>query len=80
MESTNELLHHLWLDSLAVLFFGIVAVLLMGFGYKFIDWLLKRVDLEQEVSKDNKSSAIVSASIFVSIAIVVSTVLNGVLR
>lgn len=75
----TNLMDHLWLDCLAAILFGAVAIFLMGGGYMFIDWILKRVDLQADVAKDNKSAAIVSASIFLSIAYVVATVFKGVL-
>jgi uncharacterized membrane protein YjfL (UPF0719 family) len=68
------------MDVLAGVVFTAVAIVMMGLGYLFIDWVLRKVDLQAGVEKDNKAAAIVSAAIFLGIAGVVATVFNGVLR
>lgn len=76
----SNLLDHIGMDILAGVAFTSVAIVMMALGYLFIDWILRRVDLQAGVEKDNKAAAVVSGAIFLGIAVVVATVFNGVLR
>lgn len=76
----TNLMDHLWLDAFAALVFGAVAIVLMGLGYLFIDWIMKRVDLQKGVAENHTAAATVSSAIILGIAVVVATVFNGVLR
>jgi hypothetical protein len=70
----------IWTDMIAVFAFGLLLILLMIVGYKLIDWALRRVDFDAELSKGNTAVGIVVASIIASLAYAVSQVIVAVIN
>lgn len=68
------------LDCLVLVVFAVPSILLIAFGYKFIDWVLGKVDLEEQVQKGNIAAAILSGAIVLGICIVIAAVIWGVLH
>jgi uncharacterized membrane protein YjfL (UPF0719 family) len=71
---------HFWSDMACAFAFGLVVILLMVIGYKFIDWAMKGVDFDVELTKGNTSVGIVVAAIFIGIAYAVSNVVVAIIH
>lgn len=66
-------------DVVATLAFGIVAILLVVAGYKLFDWLLPKLDFDEEIKKGNVAMSIMIGSFIVGLCLVVSRVVAAVL-
>jgi putative membrane protein len=58
------------------LLYAVLGVVLMFLSYRAIDHLTPKVDFPEELQKGNIAVAIVIASIFVAIAIIIGGALN----
>ncbi|HEV8606640.1 MAG TPA: DUF350 domain-containing protein [Tepidisphaeraceae bacterium] len=58
--------------------FGLVGMLLMFLGFKIFDRMTPHIDVERELAeKQNIAVAIVCASIFISLAIIIAAAIAG---
>ena len=71
---------HIWMDMAAAFAFGLVVILLVVIGYKSVDWALRRVDFDAELSKGNVAVGIVVASIVIGISLAVSNVVVAIIH
>lgn len=71
---------HFMGDVLASVIFGLVLLVLMAVGYKFVDWTLKGVDFDMELSKNNIAVGIVVASIIMGVCYGVSNIVAAILH
>lgn len=55
------------------LLFGAIGILILGVGYKVIDWIVP-ADFNKELEKGNIAVAIVVAGFLIAIGMVISTV------
>lgn len=67
-------------DVVASLIFGLVLLILMVLGYKFVDWALKGVYFDTELSKNNVAVGIVVASIIIGVCFGVSNIMAAILH
>ena len=71
---------HFWTDLVAAFAFGLLVILLVILGYKLIDWALRGVDFDVELTKGNMAVGIVVAAIVIGIALSVSNVVVAILH
>ena len=71
---------HFLSDILASFVFGLVLIVLVVIGYKLVDWALKGVNFDVELSKNNLTVGIVVASIILGICYGVSNVVAAILN
>lgn len=71
---------HFWTDMVAAFAFGLLVIGLVTLGYKMIDWFLKGVDFDAELTKGNMAVGVVVAAIIIGIAISVSNVVVAILH
>jgi len=64
------------IGALGSLMFGFIGMVLLFVSYFSFDFLLKRVDISEELNKGNISVAIVVASLLISIALIISSVVH----
>jgi len=58
--------------------FGLVGMILMFLGFKVFDWMTPHIDVERELTeKHNVAGAIVCASIFIALAIIIAAAIAG---
>ena len=58
--------------------FGLAGMALMFLGFKIFDWMTPRIEVERELAeKQNIAVAIVCASIFISLAIIIAASIAG---
>jgi putative membrane protein len=58
--------------------FGLAGMALMFLGFKVFDWMTPRIEVERELAeKQNIAVAIVCASIFISLAIIIAASIAG---
>jgi uncharacterized membrane protein YjfL (UPF0719 family) len=71
---------HIVADLLAAVLFGVVLVLVVGFGVKFIDkFAWKELDLEEQVQKGNVAAGIVMGMTILGAFLAVAWVVRGIL-
>lgn len=70
---------HLFSDVVAVLVFGILAIVLFLSAFKAWDFMTKKIDEEAELNKGNVAVAIVMSAYLLSIAYVIGKVVGHVL-
>lgn len=71
---------HFMGDVVASIGFGLVLIVLTVIAYKFVDWTLKGVDFDAEISKNNVAAGIVVASIIIGVCYGVSNVVAAILH
>ena len=64
------------IGALGSLMFGFIGMVLLFASYLSFDFLLKKVDISEELNKGNISVAIVVASLLISIALIRSSVVH----
>lgn len=64
------------IGALGSLMFGFIGMVLLFASYFSFDFLLKKVDISEELNKGNISVAIVIASLLISIALIISSVVH----
>ncbi len=65
-------------DIAATLAFGLVAILLVIAGYKLFDFVLKRLDFDDEIKKGNTAMAIVIGAFILGLCYVVAHVVSTI--
>ena len=71
---------HFHTDMLAVVAFGLVLVLLVGFGLKAVDrWCWRTLDLEEQVQKGNMAAGIVMGATIIGLCYAVAQVISGII-
>jgi putative membrane protein len=55
----------------AAAIWSILGIILLTFGYKVFDWVLRRVDFDAELAKGNIAVGIVAAAVILAVAIVI---------
>jgi putative membrane protein len=71
---------HFWTDLVAAFAFGVLVILLVILGYKVIDWALKGVCFDTELTKGNMAVGVVVAAIIIGISLSVSNVVVAILH
>ena len=66
-------------DLLSTVAFGLMAILLVVFGYKVFDWLTPKLDFDDLVAKGNVAMAIVIGSFILGLCHVVARVVSSIL-
>lgn len=69
---------HLGSDLVCVLAFGAALILLVAFGLKVIDFLWRKLDLEEQVQKGNISAGIVMGSCVIGMCYAVGQVIRSI--
>lgn len=64
------------IGALGSLMFGFIGMVLLFASYFSFDFLLEKVDISEELNKGNISVAIVVASLLISIALIISSVVH----
>lgn len=72
----NEYFSNMFLGILGTLSFGLLGIFLTFLGYKVFDFITPKLDIEEELNKNNLSVAIVTAAIIFSIAYVAAHVVH----
>jgi uncharacterized membrane protein YjfL (UPF0719 family) len=70
---------YLLMDLAVTAAFGVLAVVLITFGYKVFDRLTPKLHFDENLSKGNIAAAIVIGSFILGICYVVAHVVSGVL-
>lgn len=71
---------HFWTDLVAAFAFGLLVILLVIVGYKVVDWSLRGVCFDTELTKGNMAVGVVVAAIVVGISLSVSNVVVAILH
>lgn len=71
---------HFWTDLVAAFAFGLLVILLVILGYKLVDWALRGVCFDTELTKGNMAVGVVVAAIIIGIALSVSNVVVAILH
>lgn len=66
-------------DLVATLAFGMLAILLVIFGYRFFDWVTPKLDFDAEIQKGNLAMAIMVGAFILGLCYVVGRVVAAVL-
>lgn len=61
---------------LGTIIFGLIGVVLLLLAFKVFDYLTSKLDIQEQLNKDNRSVAIVLAALFVAIGVVVASVIR----
>lgn len=61
---------------LSSLLFGIMGIILLICGFKFFDWLMPKLDFQEELKSNPIAIAIVIGSFFLSLAHIIACCLN----
>lgn len=72
--------NHIWTDLLASSFFLVLLVLGVIFGWKGVDFAMRKIDFEEELKKGNIAVGIVVASIVVGLCYATSQVLSAIIH
>lgn len=64
------------IGALGSFMFGFIGMILLFASYFSFDFLLKKVNISEELNKGNISVAIVVASLLISIALIISSVVH----
>lgn len=70
---------HFLADMLAMIGFGVVLVLIVGFGLKVADFIWRKLDLEEQVQKGNIAAGIVMGATVLGFCYAVAHLLVGIL-
>ena len=69
---------HLGSDLVCVLVFGVLLILLVGFGLKAVDWAWKKLDLEEQVQKGNLAAGVVMAATVLGFCYAAASVVKAI--
>ncbi len=69
---------HFWSDMLCVFLFGLLLIVLVGFGLKVIDFIWKKLNLEEQVEKGNIAAGIVMGSCVIGLCHALATVVKSI--
>src|SRR4051812_17107257 len=56
--------------------FGLMGIMLVIAGFKIFDWIITKIDLEEEIKKGNVACAILSAAAILAIGIIVAAAIH----
>jgi putative membrane protein len=56
--------------------FGLLGIVMVVIGFKVFDWLIRKIDIEEEVSKGNIAAAILGAAVVIGISIIVAAAIH----
>lgn len=70
---------YLFSDIAATIAFGLVAILLVVFGYKIFDWLTPKISFDDLLNKGNMALAVVLGSFILGLSYVVARVVVAIL-
>lgn len=76
---TFTLPEHFLVDLVATFAFGLITIVLMMIGYKVFDKLTPKTSFEDCLNNNNIAVAVVVAGLFIAVAIVIASVIRGVL-
>ena len=65
-----------WIGALSSSLFGLMGIALLILGFKIFDWLMPKLDFQQELKSNPIAIAIVIGSFFYSIAHIIACCLN----
>jgi uncharacterized membrane protein YjfL (UPF0719 family) len=65
-----------WIGATGSLIFGFVGIFLLLFGFKLFDWLLPKVDFQQELKSNPIAIAIVIGAFFLSLSHIIASCVN----
>jgi putative membrane protein len=71
---------HFWMDLVAAFAFGLLVIVLVLLSYKVIDWALRGVDFDAELTKGNMAVGVVVAAIVLGMSLSVSQVVVAIVR
>jgi uncharacterized membrane protein YjfL (UPF0719 family) len=55
---------------------SLLGIILLLFGYKLFDWMLRKVDFDAELAKGNTAVAIVAGAMIIAIAIIIHAAIS----
>lgn len=64
------------IGAIGSLIFGFVGILLLLLGFKLFDWMLPKIDFQETLDEQPIAIAIVIASFFISLALIISCVVH----
>lgn len=70
---------HIGADLLSVVLFGIVGILLVAFGLIVIDYLWKKLNLQEQVERGNVAAGIVKAACILGLSYYVAQVIRAII-
>lgn len=70
---------HLFSDLVCTLLFGVLLIMLIGFGVKMVDWIWTKIDLEEQVQNGNIAAGIVMGSAIVGLCVSLAIVVRGII-
>ena len=59
-----------WYGLFAASVYGLLGILLLIFGFKLFDWLMPKINVEEELCKHNMAVAVVMAAAILGISAV----------
>lgn len=71
-----DFLSHTLSGLISSLLFGLVGIFLLLFGFNMFDRLLPNVDFQESMKGNAVATAIVIAAFFISVAIIVASVIS----
>ncbi len=60
----------------AAAIWSVLGIILLAFGYKVFDLILRRVDFDGELAKGNTAVAIVAGAVILAIAIIIHAAIS----
>jgi len=68
--------HSVWRLLLHCALFGGLGIILVIVGFKVFDWVITKIDLEDEINKGNVAAAILSAAAIIAISFIVAAAIH----
>lgn len=62
---------------LAAAAFGVLGIVLLALGFKVIEWITPKLDVEAELGKGNMAVAVVVAAALVGVSLIVLRAISG---
>ena len=60
----------------AAAIWSLLGIVLLVFGYKLFDWVLRKVDFDEELNKGNIAVAIVAAALIIGVSIIIHAAIS----
>lgn len=64
------------IGAIGSMIFGFLGIFLLLLGFKLFDWMLPKIDFQVQLNESPVATAVVIASFFLSLALIISSVLH----
>ena len=65
-----------WIGAIGSLVFGMIGIVLLVLGFVFFDFVLRKVDFQEELNKGNMSIAVVVSTFLLAAAYIAAHVVK----